>query len=451
MLKSFIPSILLYCLLLISSCAYVSDRTHTTDAIDTKEGKFLPIVNMESGFIYNHRDNVKVIRSDNIDDPANTVLVIFNHGLSGIYEKSCNQEGNIVHISKLSGQKINGKEIKVFMNCEHSRVGGKFCERSEFMNLEEFVGDKPLCGNAVYFNRKQATVNLVKKFIDMGVLPENIFTMGHSWGGWNALRIAAFNDELIKASIALMPACCDIKRFQEEGSLIAKEFQYFAYQLKSATTINTLVLSSPGDPFETPKSLKFLESIDGVQFMELPGSCPGARDGHGLMWSSCFIPYVAKIKNYMEDMIEHDRFADALVGIDDGTKEIATLAKNEAAANKAPPDATSSLSALDQMPRTEPLPQDELDKEGEPRTVFMAHLASYRKIEGAKNGWEQLATQHGAILNYLSREISRVLIPNKGIFYRIEVGPFASIKEAKELCLMLNEHKTYCHPLKRIR
>ena len=81
----------------------------------------------------------------------------------------------------------------------------------------------------------------------------------------------------------------------------------------------------------------------------------------------------------------------------------------------------------------------------------MAHLASYREIEGAKNGWEQLATQHGAILNDLSREISRVLIPNKGIFYRIEVGPFASIKEAKELCLMLNEHKTYCHPLKKIR
>ena len=81
----------------------------------------------------------------------------------------------------------------------------------------------------------------------------------------------------------------------------------------------------------------------------------------------------------------------------------------------------------------------------------MAHLASYQKIEGAKNGWEQLATQHGAILNDLSQEISRVLIPNKGIFYRIEVGPFASIKEAKKLCLMLNEHKTYCHPLMGIR
>ena len=118
---------------------------------------------------------------------------------------------------------------------------------------------------------------------------------------------------------------------------------------------------------------------------------------------------------------------------------------------QAPPDATSSLSTLDQMPRTDPLPQEELDKYQEPRTVFMAHLASYREIEGAKNGWEQLATQHGGILNALPREISRVLIPNKGIFYRIEVGPFASIKEAKELCLMLKEHKTYCLPLKRIR
>ena len=31
------------------------------------------------------------------------------------------------------------------------------------MPLEEFVGDKALCENAVYFNRKQETVNLVKK------------------------------------------------------------------------------------------------------------------------------------------------------------------------------------------------------------------------------------------------------------------------------------------------
>ena len=79
------------------------------------------------------------------------------------------------------------------------------------MPLEEIVGDKSLCENVGYFNRKQATVNLVKKFISEGVNPIHIFTTGQSWGGWNALRIAAFNSELINSSVAITPGCCDPK------------------------------------------------------------------------------------------------------------------------------------------------------------------------------------------------------------------------------------------------
>ena len=100
------------------------------------------------------------------------------------------------------------------------------------MPLEEFVGDKALCKNVVYFNRKQVTVNLVKKFINEGVKPKHIFTTGQSWGGWNALRIAAFNGELINSSVALNPACCDPKKNQKKGKLVTKEFEWFYLSIK---------------------------------------------------------------------------------------------------------------------------------------------------------------------------------------------------------------------------
>ena len=275
----------------------------------------------KSGFIFNDGKKVKYIKDYKITDPDNTILVIFNHGLSGKKEKQCNWPSNVRQISKLSGQKINGKEIKVFMNCEHTRIGGKWCWKKQFMPLEEFVGDKALCENAVYFNRKQETVNLVKKFITEGIKPKHIFTTGQSWGGWNALRIAAFNSELINSSVAINPGCCSEKRKQKKGKLVTKEFEWFTYNIKSAKEINALVFSSPADKFETPETIGFLKNIKGIEFVELPGLEENKKeikidgkvckwdfhdqnnkkitDGHFIFNSSCFNPYVDVIKNYI--------------------------------------------------------------------------------------------------------------------------------------------------------
>ena len=275
----------------------------------------------KSGFIFNDGKRVKYIKDYKITDPDNTILVIYNHGLDGIKEKKCNWPSNVRQISKLSGQEIKGKKINVFMNCEHTRIGGKWCKKKQFMSLEKFVGDKALCENVVYFNRKQATVNLVKKFISEGVKPEHIFTTGQSWGGWNALRIAAFNSELINSSVAITPGCCDPKKKQKKGKLVTKEFEWFTYQLKSAKEINALVFSSPADKFETPETIGFLKNIKGIKFVELPGLEENKKEiiidgkvckwdfhdqnnkkitnGHWIFNSSCFDPYVDVIKNYI--------------------------------------------------------------------------------------------------------------------------------------------------------
>ena len=279
----------------------------------------------KSGFIFNDGERVKYIKDYKITNPENTILVIYNHGLVAINQKWCNWPSNVRQISKLSGQKINGKEIKVFMNCEHTRAGGKLCKKKQFLPLQEFTGDKALCENVVYFNRKKATVNLLNKFINEGMKPKNIFTTGASWGGWNALRIAAFNSELINSSVAINPACCDLKVMQKKVEVKAKEFQWFTYQLKSAKKINALVLSGYADRFENPESIGFLKNIKGIEFVELPKFDEKKKEiniegivcrwdfegqnnekimnGHLIFNSSCFDPYVDVIKNYIASRI----------------------------------------------------------------------------------------------------------------------------------------------------
>ena len=140
-------------------------------------------------------------------------------------------------------------------------------------------------------------------------------------GGWNALRIAAFNSELINSSVAITPGCCDPKKKQKKGKLVTKEFEWFTYQLKSAKEINALVFSSPADKFETPETIGFLKNIKGIKFVELPGLEENKKEiiidgkvckwdfhdqnnqkitnGHWIFNSSCFDPYVDVIKNYI--------------------------------------------------------------------------------------------------------------------------------------------------------
>ncbi len=296
---------------------------------------------MKSGFIYNDNDIVKyvgdikykrgelynsTILKDYKINPDKTIILIFTHGMSANKEKMCNWHNGVVHMSKLTGYKIGDKEVKVFMNCEGMKVGGKRAFRKKnLMSLEEFVGDKPFLKNATYFNRKQKAVELINKFISEGINPKNIFTSGQSWGGWNSLRIAGFNSELINSSIAFFPGCCSEKRKQKPGSNLAEEIKYFFYNIKTAKEINALIFSSYADARETPESLSFLKNIKGIKMIEVPGFEDGKKiikiygkvckydthdqnnknitDGHFLLASSCFEPYFKIIKEYIESRI----------------------------------------------------------------------------------------------------------------------------------------------------
>jgi TPR repeat protein len=78
---------------------------------------------------------------------------------------------------------------------------------------------------------------------------------------------------------------------------------------------------------------------------------------------------------------------------------------------------------------------------------YIAHLASYRKIEDADTGMGSLLADHGDLLKGLPVEISRVEIPDKGTFFRVQAGPLPSLDAAKALCATLTARKAYCRAM----
>ena len=72
------------------------------------------------------------------------------------------------------------------------------------------------------------------------------------------------------------------------------------------------------------------------------------------------------------------------------------------------------------------------------------HLASFKKIELARNSWQEILNKHSDLLLGLDYRISSTIIKNKGEYFRLKAGPFMNKKTATETCRLLKEKKAYC-------
>ena len=105
----------------------------------------------------------------------------------------------------------------------------------------------------------------------------------------------------------------------------------------------------------------------------------------------------------------------------------------------------------DHEPKNVQTTQDKIhsDTKSLPGQVFMAHVASYRSIKQAKAGWNQLLVDHHVALHDAKMKISTITLPDEGLFYRVEVGPFLSLDKVNALCSTLEARQTYCRPIER--
>jgi cell division septation protein DedD len=71
-------------------------------------------------------------------------------------------------------------------------------------------------------------------------------------------------------------------------------------------------------------------------------------------------------------------------------------------------------------------------------------LASLRSPDEARDEWARLKRENGDLLGKLTAVAVRADMGDKGIYYRIEVGPLASKSVAAHLCDALRERDLGC-------
>lgn len=76
--------------------------------------------------------------------------------------------------------------------------------------------------------------------------------------------------------------------------------------------------------------------------------------------------------------------------------------------------------------------------------LFGVHLASYRKMEEARDGWRQLQRQNPEELGLLEPRVERVEVKDKGRFLRLIGGGFSAREKAEALCAQLKTKGMFC-------
>jgi hypothetical protein len=73
------------------------------------------------------------------------------------------------------------------------------------------------------------------------------------------------------------------------------------------------------------------------------------------------------------------------------------------------------------------------------------HLASFRSQDAAKRAWEEALGRNKALLGQVKQIIRRVdLGADRGVFYRLMAGPYASLAAAETACIQLKQNNQFC-------
>lgn len=76
-----------------------------------------------------------------------------------------------------------------------------------------------------------------------------------------------------------------------------------------------------------------------------------------------------------------------------------------------------------------------------PPRLYSVHLASYRKIESARNGWRLMLSEHADLLAGLNPQVTNA---SDSDFLLLQAGPIANQDEARALCRLLEARALYC-------
>ena len=217
-------------------------------------------------------------KEQNILDPKNKIILIFNHGQQDLdrSSKNCVWKNGIRNFSSLVGEKINGKEIMVYLLCTDHLAG------DDYKNLwKKKKFQPPYKGISKLDKRVNANLKLIDNFLQKGVPKNQIILTGHSCGGWLTLMLMAKYPDKVGGGISLMQACYGklskrakvkkvgvdkaLEKFREKaGDGPADLRQDQINEIKKSKNLPVLVFTHPKDPHDGLLS-DWVEEISGVQ------------------------------------------------------------------------------------------------------------------------------------------------------------------------------------------
>lgn len=78
---------------------------------------------------------------------------------------------------------------------------------------------------------------------------------------------------------------------------------------------------------------------------------------------------------------------------------------------------------------------------------FMVQLASMQSKANADDEWKRLQKNHTPLFKGLANRIEKKHVDGKGIFFRLQAGPFDTKEKATAFCAKLKESNIPCFPL----
>ena len=284
----------------------------------------------KSGFV---DKNLKVNKKLQVSDPSNKIIIIYNHGSNETDRKTkyCFWgKDPVKNMASLVGDKVNGKEIMVYLFCTHKLQGDMGKKKNVWHNWQP-----PYKGTTKIERRVEANLNLVENFVSMGVPRKQIIITGHSCGGWTTLMLTSQYMDKVGGGIALNAACYwtlskkfKVAKIGEEAALEKFAKKYPGLKALRDTQINIikkskslpiLVFTHPKDPYEgllfdwieeIPEVKRIIISegfeIDGVKCKIGSKSLKekGWPGGHDIDQAECFQYYNPVIKEYIASRIK---------------------------------------------------------------------------------------------------------------------------------------------------
>ena len=263
---------------------------------------------LKNGFI---NDSLKYAEVQDTIDSKNTIILIYNHGQDkhDVRLKDCSWKNNLRNSVSLLGKKIKGKQIMVYNFCTNNLAGDDY---TRLWKKKKFK--PPYKGKPKLEKRLDANLELIDKFVKIGVPNKQIILTGHSCGGWMTMMLIARYPNKVGGGISYMPACYGkiskdfkvkklgiekaLEKFiKKEGSGPADMRQSQINEIKQSNNLPILVFTHPKDPFDGLLS-DWVEEISGIKRIiiseddKVDGiSCYRIGTNNGKQWKE-------KIKNY---------------------------------------------------------------------------------------------------------------------------------------------------------